>query len=47
MYLSYTTRIGKEHDLDLYISSRNLWENSLSDISDRRQYFGAGFKLAL
>ncbi|MBS1563024.1 MAG: hypothetical protein JST39_01490, partial [Bacteroidetes bacterium] len=35
------------HETELYINSRNPWQNHDSDITDGRRYYGAGFKVLL
>jgi hypothetical protein len=47
IYLGYTVQVCKTHAVDIYINSRNLAQNSASDLTDRRRFYGAGFKTSL
>ncbi len=44
IYLGYAIQVCKTHAVDIYINSRNLAQNSASDLTDWRRYYGAGFK---
>jgi len=47
LYAGYKLKVGKVHDAEVYIAGRNLIESNDSDLSDRRRYGGAGFKMML
>jgi hypothetical protein len=47
IYIGYKLRMHKTNDIDVYIDSRDLLQNSTSDLTDRRRYYGAGFKTIL
>ena len=47
VYAGFKIRAGKTHELEAYLCARNLLENNDSDLTDRRRYYGAGFKAML
>jgi len=47
VYAGCKIRAGKNHELEIYLNARNLLENNDSNLTDRRRYYGAGFKTVL
>ncbi|HSC37448.1 MAG TPA: hypothetical protein VLD19_06245, partial [Chitinophagaceae bacterium] len=47
IYLGYKIQLAKTHEVEIYLNSRNLVQNSNSDLTDRRRFYGAGFKATL
>ena len=47
IYLGYKIQLAKTHEAEVYLNSRSLVQNSNSDLTDRRRFYGAGFTLTL
>jgi hypothetical protein len=47
LYVGERLKISKLNYAEVYINGRNILQNSSSNITDNRRYFGAGFKVAL